>query len=44
MSFINKAYLEFLGSNKSELFCLESNFERNSNYGQLEEERVGVSE
>ena len=33
---VQKAYLEFLGSNKSEFFCLGSNLERDSNYGQLE--------
>ena len=41
---VQKAYLEFLGSNKSEFFCLGSNVERDSNYGHSEEGRVDFGE
>ncbi|RVX02090.1 hypothetical protein CK203_025331 [Vitis vinifera] len=42
--FLDNAYLEFLGSNKSEFFRLGSRMERDSNYGHLEEERVDIGE
>ena len=42
--FPSKAYLKFLGSNKSGFFCLGSNLEGDSNYGQFEEERLDFGE